>query len=109
MKPGDVVLLQLRRSCWQLPFVASECVHVVDKLHVAGALLDVSPFEHAGLSGDHHFRRRLGHLAERSGVVRKAGNIGGDIAVDHRADADGLARKNAGVDGCFGIIADHAA
>ena len=73
------------------------------------ALLDVSPGEHAGLGGNHHFRRGFGHLAERSGVVRKTGHVGGDKSVDHRADADGFAGENAGIDGGFGVIADHAA
>ena len=44
-----------------------------------------------------------------SGVVRKTRHVGGDKPVDHRADADGLAREYAGVDGGFGVIADHAA
>ena len=32
-----------------------------------GALLDAAAVEHPRLRGDHHFDRRLGHLAERAG------------------------------------------
>ena len=54
---------QLRRPAGQLTFVTRKGVHVADQLHVAGALHDVSPGEHAGLCGNRLFQRRCGHLA----------------------------------------------
>src|SRR4051794_24903099 len=68
-------LLKRQGFAGELPFVASQLVHVMDELGVAGALNHVAASEHPLLGGDHDFRRKLGDLTEEPRVIDETGDV----------------------------------
>ena len=89
-------------------FVLGNAIHVMQKLHVAGPLLDFAAREHSLLSRNHDIRWQGGHLAEESSVVNETRNVAGYEPVHHAACADDLASKYAGIDGRLAIVAHDA-
>ena len=51
--------LALQRQCVAMPvtFHLCDAVHVINQLHIASPLLDITACKHALLRADHHFRR----------------------------------------------------
>ena len=76
-------------------------MHVVDQLHIAATLLDVSACKHALLSTDHYLGWKARQLSEQSSVVDKARYIAGHKTVHHAADANDLPSKDSSVDRGF--------
>ena len=103
------ITLQRERFSGQLSLMSGELKHVVKQSDIGGGLHDISAGKHPLLRRHHDFGRHLGHLSEGASIVDVAGDIGGNEAVEHAANADGLPREDPSVNGGFGVVHDQAA
>ena len=90
-------------------FADRQLIHVLDQLNVTGALWNFPPSEHPLLRIDHDFGWQGCSLAKQSGIIDKAGDVGGGKTVQHAACTNDLAREDAGVDCCLAVVAHDAA
>lgn len=95
------VQLQYQRVSLAVAFHLSQSMHIVDQLHIAASLLDVSACKHALLSTDHNLGWKARQLSEQSSVVHEARHITGYKPVHHAADTNNFSREDSSVDRGF--------